>query len=131
MIKIRYNVFETNSSSVHSLIMTDEDMYKKLECGDLMISGYESDFKEEFITYEQAYKALKEMFKKYPELYTEYDIDDLDVCSRELIEEIMWHTGVAYTLENYGGEEFEKFKDFYTSPSGDKIVAFGYFGRDG
>lgn len=131
MVKIRYNVFETNSSSVHSLIMTDEDTYKKLERGDLMISGYESNFKEEFITYEEAYAALKELFDKYPDAYSEHGIDNLDNCERDEVEEIMARENIAYSLDRYGGEEFEKYEDFYTSPSGDKIVAFGYFGRDG
>ena len=131
MINIRTGVWETNSSSVHSLIMTDEDTYKKLERGDLLIGGYNTDFEDEFITYEQAYKALKELFEKYPDLYAEYDITNLDDCDRDYIETIMGQEDIAYTLETYGGDEFEKFEDFYTSPSGDKIVAFGYFGRDG
>ena len=131
MINVRIGVWETNSSSVHSLIMTDEDTYKKLERGGLLIGGYNAAFGDEFITYGQAYQALKEWFEKYPDLYEEYGIIDLDDCSRDLIEEIMGYEGIAYTLETYGGEEFEKFEDFYTSPSGDKIVAFGYFGRDG
>lgn len=131
MFQIRKNVFETNSSSVHSLIMTDEDTYKKLGRGDLLIGGYNADFEDEFITYEQAYQTLKELFEKYPDLYAEYGITNLDDCDRDYIETIMGQEDIAYTLNTYGGTYYEKFEDFYTSPSGDKIVAFGYFGRDG
>lgn len=131
MIQIRTNIFETNSSSVHALIMTDGATYKKLENRELLIGGYDTDFEEEFIPYEKAYEALQERFKKYPEMYVEYDITDLDACPRDVIEEIMSYEDIAYTLETYGGEEFEKFEDFYTTKSGEEVVAFGYFGRDG
>ena len=134
MIKIRYNVFETNSSSVHSLIMTDEDTFKKLENGSLMIAGYEANCKDEFITYERAYEMLKQLYADPNErrrINEDYIIDNLEDCPRDIIEDIMDAKEIAYTLENYGGEEYEKFEEYYTSPSGDKIVAFGYFGRDG
>ncbi len=129
MINIRTGVWETNSSSVHSLIMTDEDTYKKLGRGDLLIGGYNTDFEDEFITYEQAYQALKEQFNKYPNLYVEYDTD-LNDCARDYIEEIMGREDIAYTLDTYGGTYYEKFEDFYTTPKGEKIVAFGYYGHD-
>lgn len=130
MINVRIGVWETNSSSVHSLIMTDEDTYKKLKRGDLLISGYNTPFGAKFITYGQAYQALKEWFKKYPNLYEEYDVIDLDDCPRDVVEEIMGYQEIAYTLETYGGEELEKFEDSYTTPKGEKVVAFGFFGRD-
>ena len=129
MINIRTGVWETNSSSVHSLIMTDNATYRKLENGELLIGGYEAGFKEEFIPYEKAYEALQERFKEYPEMYAEYDITDLDDCPRDRVEEIMGYEGIAYTLETYG-EEFEKFEDSYTTPKGEKVVAFGYYGHD-
>lgn len=132
MINIRTGVWETNSSSVHSLIMTDEDTYKKLERGDLLIGGYNTDFEDEFITYEQAYQTLKELFEKYPDFYAEYGVTDLDECTRDYIEEIMGREDIAYTLDTYGGSGnyYEKFEDFYTTPKGEKVVAFGYYGHD-
>ena len=37
MIKVRYGCFETNSSSVHSLIIANEEEYKQLVSGELFI----------------------------------------------------------------------------------------------
>lgn len=130
MINVRMGVWETNSSSVHSLIMTDEDTYKKLERGDLLIGGYNSGFRNKFVIYGQAYQTLKELFKKHPDLYAEYSITNLDDCDRADIEKIMGQEDIAYTLETYGGEYYEKFEDSYTTPTGEKVVAFGYFGHD-
>lgn len=38
---IRYGVFETNSSSVHSLCVCNEEEYKKFKKGDLVLDTYE------------------------------------------------------------------------------------------
>jgi len=38
IIKIRQSVFETNSSSTHSLTICNEDQYKQLKEGKLLIS---------------------------------------------------------------------------------------------
>ena len=35
-----------------------------------------------------------------------------------------------YTYEDFGGGYYETFKRCFTSPSGDKMVAFGYYGGD-
>ena len=40
MFKIRQGVFETNSSSVHSMIMVNDEEYKKLNKEELFIQEY-------------------------------------------------------------------------------------------
>ena len=40
MIKIRKGVFETNSSSTHSIIICSQAEYKQLEAGNLFIKRY-------------------------------------------------------------------------------------------
>lgn len=35
-----------------------------------------------------------------------------------------------YTYENFGGDYYESFEKSFTTPSGDRMVAFGYYGRD-
>lgn len=34
-----------------------------------------------------------------------------------------------YDIDTYG-EDYERYEEYYTSPSGDRIVAFGYYGHD-
>ena len=41
MIKIRNSVFETNSSSTHSIIICSQAEYEQLEAGDLFIKRYD------------------------------------------------------------------------------------------
>ena len=40
---IRYGVFETNSSSVHSLCVCTKEEYEKFKKGDLVLDTYESE----------------------------------------------------------------------------------------
>lgn len=35
-----------------------------------------------------------------------------------------------HTYEDYDYDMYETFEEYYTTPSGDKIVAFGYYGND-
>lgn len=90
MIKIRKNVFETNSSSVHTLTICTADEFKKFQNGEYMIT-----WRGDFIPAD------------------EVTDDDEDV----------------YSFDNYG-EEFEWYEQEFDSPSGDKMVVFGYYGRD-
>ena len=39
MINIRHGLFETNSSSVHSMTLLTQDEYKKWESGDYYLDG--------------------------------------------------------------------------------------------
>ena len=54
--QIRRGVFETNSSSVHSLTMCSSDEYEKWENGELL---YWED-KDKFVSREEVIKELQE-----------------------------------------------------------------------
>ena len=54
--QIRRGVFETNSSSVHSLTMCSSDEYEKWEIGELL---YWED-EDKFVSREEAIKELQE-----------------------------------------------------------------------
>ena len=93
-MQIRQGVFETNSSSVHSLTICSQEEYDRWEKGELLFSRYKEVFVE-----------------KTPE--TENDEDCLT------------------QNEWYDDVECETFSDSHTTKSGDKIVAFGYYGYNG
>lgn len=107
MRQIRMNVFETNSSSVHSLTIVSKEEYEKFAKGEMII------FDDELMEMETALKKAQES-KWYAEM--SYD---------ELIEE-----RVFKTLDDLGGEYYETFTQHYTTKNGDEIVAFGYYGHD-
>lgn len=96
MISIRKNVFETNSSSTHSLCICTENEYDKFKNGDMMYDDYNEEL--QFVSD----KELEEEEDKYR--YKSY--------------------------ENMG-KWFEFYEEHFTTPSGDKMVAFGEYGYDG
>ena len=125
MIQIRPKVFETNSSSVHSLIMCTGDEYERLTEEELLIVvdpfGSSSEYADQtFVTPDQARDiAAKDKY------YTGQDPYKLSIG--ELLESY----GHIKTLEDYCDTEwFEGFEESYTTPSGEKVVAFGYYGHD-
>ena len=102
MLKVRIGVFETNSSSVHSITIVPEEKFKEWKNGKLI-------------------------FDKWDEVLVdsgEINPDDLDYYEREYR---------YYTYDDFNDWEkleYETYHERYETESGDKIVAFGYYGRD-
>lgn len=106
MIQVRSNVFETNSSSTHSLTMCSNDEFEKFKKGELVLQyGYKL-------------VPLEEGLKEYPE-----------ATNAEELQEVSY--GDYQTWDNLGGDFMECFHEEYVTPSGEKVHAFGYFGYDG
>lgn len=97
-IKIRRNVFETNSSSVHSLTFCTDSEFEQWKRGEF-VYDYWAD-------------------KLIP-------ISDMDHnCDEDRY--------YAYNqFFNNDNSYLESFWNDYTTPSGDKVVAFGYYGYNG
>jgi hypothetical protein len=96
-IKIRRNVFETNSSSVHSFTFCTDSEFEQWKRGKLIFDGWEN--------------------KLIPISDMKHDCD-----------EARYYT-YNHFFEGYAFE-YETFWDNCTTPSGDKVVAFGYYGHD-
>jgi hypothetical protein len=121
--QIRRGVFETNSSSVHSITMCSQDEYSKWVNGDLI---FDKD-SENFITKEEAIKELKPLthWKTGELLYAETDWED-----EEVVDTIL-RKNSYYTEQSYWDDiDYETFSDSYTTVSGEKVKAFGYYGED-
>lgn len=107
-ITFRTGVFETNSSSTHSLIILSEEEYKKLEAKELYISWNDKLVTREEVL-EEAKKAGYDDIDSYNEDYDEYK-----------------------TLDKYFDSEYlETFQDTYTTKSGEKVYAIGKYGYGG
>lgn len=141
MIKIRYGCFETNSSSVHSLIIVNEEEYKQLLNGELFI-----DYNN-FISKDEAIEELLNYIADEPhsegwirefceneiglddvqptkEWFTALPIDKLSAILSEFL-------GGIKSYEDYMNNEcLESYHEDYTSAHGDKIHIFGIYGRD-
>ncbi len=121
--QIRYGVFETNSSSTHSLTMMMKDDYIRWGKENLYLYtgyGWSWDFDKPvhnaLYTRDEAIKFVKS--NKY---YRERDeIDDKHLRYLDFIS----------SDDEYGGY-LDTFCEEFTTPSGETIVAFGEYGYDG
>lgn len=135
--QIRRGVFETNSSSTHSLTMCSEEEFEAWKRGEVLFQPYG---KKDFVSATELSESDKKKAEEdYEENKTEFQKDWNDLSDEakqkyftkfakenDLIDED------AKTYEqymNYG--DLETFVQRYTSKSGDKIVAFGEYGYDG
>ena len=134
--QIRRGVYETNSSSTHSLTMCSEEEFEQWKNGELLFDewGYESFVKANSLSDDdkkyaaQDYENNKDEFSK--------DWSDLSESAKEkyytkYAKENNIVDEDAKTYEEWQYSSLETFVDRYTSKSGDKIVAFGEYGYDG
>lgn len=155
MKTIRNNVFETNSSSTHSLTIVPEEEFEKFKNCDLLLDycafvSAEDEYKNVMENLESCennmsddYRATYKTeltFEKFKEVLSKLCYSDLSYYHREgAREDIQTHYDTVkaalgediVTYRTMGGEEYETFERHYTTKSGDKIVAFGYYGYDG
>lgn len=111
--QIRVGVFETNSSSTHSLTLCSEKDYQKWASGEVLFNEWGSNG-ERFVT-------KKEVETRLLKYYKDYEIEEINLADEGY-----------YTEEEYFDDwELETFKDKYITPNGEKIIAFGKFGYDG
>ena len=115
MLQIRKNIFETNSSSVHALTVVTEDDFEKFRNGEMWWDDYEQVIlsKEEIIEQHQDDPRIRELpadaafqyiMRQYSHQYSNFDNFD---------------------------EGFDYMESHLVTPSGEKVVAFGYYGYDG
>ena len=98
--QIRRGVFETNSSSVHSLTMCMESDFNKWVAGELVWNRWGNKLVP--IT-DKIKKSIEEDEREYLtyEQFNDYDYID-----------------------------YETFEDSYTTPNGETVKSFGYYGHD-
>lgn len=133
--QIRRGVFETNSSSTHSLTMCSEEEFEQWKKGELLFDEYSESFVKANSLSDgdkkyaaQDYEDRKDEFSK--------DWSDLSESAKEkyyikYAKENNIVNEDAKTYEEWERSDLETFVDTYTSKSGDKIVAFGEYGYDG
>ena len=120
--QIRQGVFETNSSSVHSITMCTKNEFDEWKEGKLYRNdGWWSDSiselkKKAFLTRDEAMELIKgsTWYKPMDE------DDDVDWYFKEY---------EIYSYDYWGGDH-ETDVTHYTTPSGEEIVAVCYYGND-
>lgn len=143
MLKIRKNVFETNSSSTHCLVIGTASDFEKWEDGEVYYyDSWRSDG-QRFITKEEAIDKLKNSEYKnsdtdkairYLETYeldaSDYD-DDEDEAKRAIFEEMA--SKDIYEHDYYINdhcEYLESQETTYNTPGGETIRILCHYGYD-
>ena len=135
MFKIRYCVFETNSSSVHSLIMCNDDEYKRFMNNELFYSRWSDKFISRKEALDKLYAEVRadETFRhvfNLPERFSRAKIDSIPIEELGPYLDAEVYILTSDYLFNNGDFEYETYDDEYTTANGEVIHAFGYYGHD-
>ena len=103
-IKIRRGVFETNSSSVHSLVMCTDDDYNKWKSGEFLYDKWAA----KLVTLEEAKK--------------EEDYEDEEEFNSRFLD--------YDRFNSWQYIEYETFEQTFETPGGEIVHGFGYYGHD-
>lgn len=130
MIQIRRNVFETNSSSTHSMTMCMKSDFDKFVKGEVYFADYYCLVKEnksQFFVFEDLMEWLLSSNNIDPDAHEEimkmYKEHDLEGVADYLIDYDV------YTWDNFG-QDYETFTDSFVTPNGETVCAFGYYGEN-
>lgn len=119
--QIRMGVFETNSSMTHALTICTKEEYDKWKNGETLLDRFYNYNKKDkqFITMDA---------EKIQKLKADYD--EKSKKWYDTFEEFLSSEGID-TYNEYDNDYcFEHFEETFTTPSGDEMVAFGYYGHD-
>lgn len=130
MINIRRKVFETNSSSTHSICMCSKDEYDLFVKGKLFANNsWIFDSRSEFADKNLVTKEeIIDIYNK-SEVHC-HEVEELVEFNDEQFANYIDDEGF-YTYDNYFSDYLEDFFAEYTTPSGETVVAFGEYGFDG
>lgn len=98
--QVRRGVFETNSSSVHSITMCAKSDYEKWRNGELVWNRWGD-----------------ELVPITPEIQESLDEDGREYYTYE-------------QFGDYDYIDYETFVESYKTPGGEEVIAFGYYGED-
>lgn len=133
MRQIRQNTFETNSSSTHSLVLCTEDEFNRWKSGETLLDTNTHRF---VIHPDLSVKDYRDAQTDYVTSMTKYmkRWDDLTKEEKKeyVVDYIRSRDDIDYleTYDQFTNSDLEWFMQRYTSPSGDKVVAFGRYGYD-
>ena len=136
MKQIRQGVFETNSSSCHTLVVCSKEEYDAWVNGELLLHEWNNNFKSRDSLNQFTEEQLEDYYNKTKQMFWK-DWNDLseeekeEVCNQYM--NIYDETSDYQTYAQYQNRlgDLEYYEERYTSKSGDEIVIFGEFGYDG
>jgi hypothetical protein len=119
-LQIRRGIFETNSSSTHSITMVMKSDYDRWRNGELYM--YDGELMEKSV----AIKKVNDNRFSFNENPNNYTLSLLTGCETD--KELA--NNAIYSFEEYFDDEYESFNVEFTTPSGETVCSFGYYGND-
>lgn len=136
MRQIRKNVFETNSSSTHSLTMCTKEEYDNWKNGKLLFDSYYKKFvssleltKADFEKAENNYESHKQKYQKNWNQLTKEEQEEYTlgyIKENKSMDEIVTY---PEWLDRNG--YLDTFYKEYITKNNERIVTFGAYGYDG
>lgn len=120
--QVRRGVFETNSSSVHSLTMCSGEEYKQWENGEVLYWEEENKFG----TREEIIEEMKNM--KWHDGTPRYEKVNWE--NEDTVDDIFSDEGIKTCEKYFENDWYETYEKKYTTQNGEEVVAFGYYGHD-
>lgn len=133
MIQIRDGVFETNSSSTHSITFASKATFDKWRNGELYLNRswytYCKDLEgKTWLTREECHRIVQAYNEHGKDENDKFDFDNMTEREQNYCLEDEFR---IYTYDNFVYMyNYETYAEDYTTESGDEIVAFGYYGHD-
>lgn len=133
-IQIRQGVFETNSSSTHSITMCESSSFKKWKDGELYINlNKEGD--EQFLLTDVAKKWNKDFILNNHDKITWFTKENYENYETDELGYVIDYSYADYCYISYNQwctmfNCYDIYSNDYETKSGDKITAFGYYGHD-
>ena len=128
MIQIRRNVFETNSSSTHSLTMCTKDDFTKFKQYKVYLVDWGSAPKS-MMTFDEVIEFLRS--KSFMDADAEATVREMyNKNDSEGVRDYLCDYEV-YDYDTYDRDDLEDFYAEFTTPGGEVVCAFGHYGYDG
>ena len=133
-IQIRQGVFETNSSSTHSITMCESSSFNKWKDGELYIN-LDKEGDEQFLLTDVAKKWNKDFILNNPDKITWFTKENYEDYETDELGYVIDYEYARYCYISYDQwcnmfNCYEIYSNDYETKSGDKITAFGYYGHD-
>ena len=124
--QVRLGVFETNSSSTHTLTICTKKEYDKWKNGKTVLDEWTNKFVDiEELTDKEMQSYYESMRKPYYKDYKDLDTFEKQTLKEEYIRNEV--NGTTY-LDWVDDDDLETYTENYISESGDTIVVFGKYG---
>lgn len=132
MRQIRKGIFETNSSSTHSLTILPYEDWRRWYEGE----GYLDDGGN-ICSQEEAMALVEKDLREWKSIIhgqslTDYAIQRYPEEDEQAAIERLLAEHYFFTEDTWADDEYlETYSEDYTTKSGDRIIIFGKYGRDG